>query len=212
MVWWVVVVTKGRTRSSVVALMLSSGTPTCIVVTIFLVPSPGHATSVKTSVRGTPLPTGSPWPVSAAVVGPGQHEPGLDMMVGPVVGPWFPAGNVLGVGVRQFIFDRCCTGRGGALVFCSTSSTTFNASVRRGTTGVVEDGPHEPGLAMVGAWFSAGNASRVGVGVRQFFFDRCCTGRGGSLVSCSTSSTTFNSSMRRGTTGVVVGRGINKKF
>ena len=146
--------------------MLSSGTPTCIatrggalatrargdllcggyndggvgagvVVTIFLVPSPGHATSVKTSVRGTPLPTGTPWPVSAAVVGPGQHEPGLDMMVGPVVpiGLWFPDGNVLGVRVRQFIFDRCCTGRGGALVFCSTSSTTFNASVRRGTRG-----------------------------------------------------------------------------
>ena len=74
--------------------------------------------------------------MSAAVVEPGQHEPGLDMMVGSVVGPWFPAGNVR-VGVRQFIFDRCCTGRGGALVSCRTSSTTFNASVQRGTTGVV---------------------------------------------------------------------------
>ena len=47
--------------------------------------------------------------------------------------------------------------------------------------------------------------------VRQFFFDRCCTGRGGMHVSFRTLGTMFNTSVVRGAKGVVVGRGINKR-
>jgi len=114
------------------------------------------------------------------------------------------------VGLRQFSVGRCCTGRGVALVSFSPSTPTFNASVRRGAMGVVGNGQHAPSLAMVGAWCPAGNAP-ARVGLRQLFFERWCTGRAKTFLPCVTSTTTFNSPVRRGTTGVV-GNGIMKKY
>ena len=68
--------------------------------------------------------------------------------------------------------------------------------------------PQKLGLVMlVGEWFPAGNVLRG-----QFSFGGCCTGRWGVLVSFGTPTTTFDSSVVRGTTGVVgvVGAGIKK--
>ena len=72
--------------------------------------------------------------------------------------------------------------------------------------------PQKLGLVMlVGEWFPAGNVLRGG----QFSFGGCCTGRWGVLVSFGTPTTTFDSSVVRGTGGVVgvvgvVGDGIKK--
>ena len=87
-------------------------------------------------------------------------------------------------------------------MFFSLSTTTFDPSVRRGTTGVVVgNGPHEPGPAiMVGAWFLAGNE----FGLRQISFGKCCTGRGGAHVSFSVSTTTVNTFAWRGMMGAVL--------
>ena len=169
-------------------------------MTIFLVPSPWHAMCVKTPVRGTPPPTDNAWPTSAAVVGRCPPAPGRVVKVGAA---WFPAGNSPRVGLRQISSRRCCIGRGGVHVCFSTPTTTFNASLVRGTTGVVRNGQHEPGLVLVGAWFPAGNA-RVGLRLRQISSGRCCTGRGWALVSFSVSTTTFNTFVTGGMLGGVV--------
>ena len=83
--------------------------------------------STSTATFNLPVVRGS-----TRVGGDDPHEPGRVM-----VGAWFLAGNTPRVGLRQFFSGRCCTGRGGAFVFSSTSTTTFNLPVVRGMTGVV---------------------------------------------------------------------------
>ena len=171
-------------------------------MTMFPVPTARHATFVETSVERVPTHSGNPLPTPGTVV---ARCPGRVSMVGA----WYPAGNAQN-GLRQNSFwRRCCTGRGGALVRFSPSTNSFNSSVLGGTTGVVGNGPHEPGLAiMVGAWFPAGNAPRVGL--RQFSSGRCCTGRWDALVFFSPASNIFNLPVLKGTTGAA-GNGIGKK-
>ena len=175
-------------------------------MTIFLVPSPGHATDVKTPVEGAPAPIGDPLPTWATLVGRYAPAPGR---VESRVGARFPAGNVPRVPpVPRVGLKR--PGRGGATFFPGTPTTTFNLPARRGTTGVAGNGPHEPGPAiMVGAWFLAGNAPRGGL--RPLFSGRCRTGRRGAIFFPGTPTTMFDSPVGRGNTGVV-GNGINEKY
>ena len=171
----------------------SGGGEATLVLTIFLLPSSRRATPVETPVEGAPTPLGSPLPTPATVV---ARCPGWVSMVGA----WCPAGNAR-VGLRQISsWRRCCPGRGGALVSFSVPTTTFNPSVRCGTTGVVWLTQYELALVVVGAWCPASNAAPR-VGLRQFSPGRYCTGRGGALVSFNTSTSAFNMSVTRGMLG-----------
>jgi len=60
-----------------------------LVLTIFLLPSSHHATSVETPGEGTPTSTGNPWPTSVELAGRCPSAPGRVVKVGA----WWPAGN-----------------------------------------------------------------------------------------------------------------------
>ena len=135
----------------------------------------------------------------------------------PVVG-WFPGWFFVGAFLRTVVETQASVRRTQFISwrrFCGGAPRPSVQRIPPPTSGpICPRRPQRGGIVhrnrvgrWVGAWFPAGNLLQSCS--RQFFFGRCCTGRGGMLVSCTNSC---NPSVRRGTMRTVVGNGINIKF